>query len=48
MAVMEQRGCILLDEWAADRIFKMDLGNLTELSVSEPQHSHTIFSQIIS
>lgn len=86
MAVMEQRGCILLDEWAADqdprfrkifyrsllprlkergvtviaithddkyfdsadRIFKMDLGSLTELSVSEPQQNNTIFSQIIS
>lgn len=85
MAVMEQRGCILLDEWAADqdprfrkifyrellprlkergvtviaithddkyfdaadRIFKMDMGVLTELSISEQQQNHSIFSHII-
>jgi putative ATP-binding cassette transporter len=86
MAVMEQRGCLLLDEWAADqdprfrkifyrellprlkergvtviaithddkyfdtadRVFKMDMGVLTELSVSEQRQNQTIFSQIIS
>lgn len=86
MAVMEQRGCILLDEWAADqdprfrkffyrkllprlkergvtviaithddkyfdtadRIFKMDMGKLNELNISEPQQNHSIFSHIIS
>ncbi|NLU98099.1 multidrug ABC transporter permease/ATP-binding protein [Marinomonas sp. UCMA 3892] len=86
MAVMEQRGCILLDEWAADqdprfrkffyrkllprlkergvtviaithddkyfdtadRVFKMDMGKLNELNISEPQQNHSIFSHIIS
>lgn len=86
MAVMEQRGCLLLDEWAADqdpkfretfyrdllprlkergvtviaithddkyfdaadRIFKMDLGSLTELSVSKPRQNQPTLSQIIS
>ena len=86
MAVMEQRGCLLLDEWAADqdprfrkifyqellprlkergvtviaithddkyfaaadRVFKMDMGVLTELSISEQQQNHAIFSHIIS
>lgn len=86
MAVMEQRGCLLLDEWAADqdprfrkifyrellprlkergvtviaithddkyfdaadRIFKMDMGALTELSISKPRQNQTIFSQTIS
>ncbi|MGO2510987.1 multidrug ABC transporter permease/ATP-binding protein [Marinomonas polaris] len=85
MAVMEQRGCILLDEWAADqdprfrkifyrellprlkergvtviaithddkyfdaadRIFKMDMGVLAELSISEQLQNHSIFSHII-
>ncbi|RBP83105.1 multidrug ABC transporter permease/ATP-binding protein [Marinomonas rhizomae] len=85
-AVMEQRGCILLDEWAADqdprfrkifyrkllpqlkkrgvtviaithddkyfdsadRVFKMDLGRLSELSLSEQRQNQTILSQATS
>ncbi|GGN18203.1 MULTISPECIES: multidrug ABC transporter permease/ATP-binding protein [Marinomonas] len=85
MAVMEKRGCILLDEWAADqdpkfrktfyrellpllkergvtiiaithddkyfdaadRVFKMDLGQLTELNTDDQSHAQDALSSIV-
>lgn len=85
MAVMEKRGCVLLDEWAADqdprfrktfyrellpllkergvtiiaithddkyfdaadRVFKMDLGQLTELNTNDKNHAQDALSSIV-
>lgn len=85
MAVMEKRGCVLLDEWAADqdpkfrktfyrellpllkergvtiiaithddkyfdaadRVFKMDLGQLTELNTNDQNHAQDALSSIV-
>lgn len=86
MAVLEQRGCVLLDEWAADqdpkfrktfyrellpllkergvtiiaithddkyfdaadRVFKMDLGQLSELNSNNQRHTEEALSSIVS
>ena len=86
MAVLEQRGCVLLDEWAADqdpkfrktfyrellpllkergvtiiaithddkyfdaadRVFKMDLGQLSELNSNNQRHAEEALSSIVS